>query len=215
MRATYPARMKDSHDLAMRRVRTAQDWRAVRALRCEVLAGHGEIAPGAREYADAFDACANTQTYLLEARGRAVGTTRSSIATPFTDEALPSQRLFARELEAAFGARAAIVEASLTVVDPHGVQDAQDALMRLFRPHIWRCAAEGADALVVAVRESRIGFYRRRFDMEILSGAERYPGMATPRVLMGLAWREHAQRLLRRLPVLAATAEDEAAFAAP
>jgi hypothetical protein len=49
--------------------------------------------------------------------------------------------------------------------------------------------------------------------MEILSGAEHWPGMATPRVLMGLAWRDRARDLLRRIPALAASAEDEAAFA--
>jgi len=111
--------------------------------------------------------------------------------------------VFGREIVAAFGPGAAVVEASLTFVDPEAARDPQDALMRLFRVHLWRCAAENADGLVVAVRESQMGFYRRRFNMEILSGPEAWPHMAAPRVLMGLAWRQHSAQLLRRIPALA------------
>jgi hypothetical protein len=98
-------------------------------------------------------------------------------------------------------------------VDPEAARDPQEAIMRLFKVHMLHCAAESADALVVAVRDSQMGFYRRRFDMEILSGEERYPGMRSPRVLMGIAWREKAASLLRRIPALAASAEDAAQFA--
>jgi hypothetical protein len=76
-----------------------------------------------------------------------------------------------------------------------------------------RCACENADWLVTAVREPQIGFYRRMFNMEILSGAERWPGMAAPRVLMGLDYREQAPLLFKRIPVLAVTDDDERDFA--
>ena len=75
-------------------------------------------------------------------------------------------------------------------------------------------AARQAQVVIVAVRDSQIGFYRRRFGMEILSGAERWPGLATPRVLMGLPWREHAGSLLRRIPTLVMTPEEQAELAA-
>jgi hypothetical protein len=50
--------------------------------------------------------------------------------------------------------------------------------------------------------------------MEILSGAEKYPGIALPRVLMGLQYREQAPLLFKRIPVLAVTDADEAQFEA-
>jgi len=49
--------------------------------------------------------------------------------------------------------------------------------------------------------------------MEILSGAERWPGMAMPRVLMGLDYRAEAPLLFKRIPVLAVTDDDERDFA--
>jgi hypothetical protein len=198
---------------AIRRVRSPDDWRTVRALRFDALAASREIdAPQARSYTDAFDEAPETATYLLARSGHAVGTTRSSVRSPRVGSALPSERVFGAEMRTAFGTQAVIVEASLTFVDAKDAVDPQETLMRLFKMHVWRCAAENADALVVAVREPQMGFYRRRFNMEILSGAERYPGLATPRVLMGLGWREHSAELLRRIPVLAASAEDGAAF---
>jgi hypothetical protein len=197
----------------LRRVRSAPDWRAVRELRFRTLHASGEIAPAAaRAFTDAFDESVNTSTYLLAVRDRVIGTTRGSLSAPRLRAPLPSERVFARELRAAFGGEAVLVEASLTFLDTEARGDPQDALLRLFKVHAWRCAAENADALVVAVRDTQIGFYRRRFDMEILSGAERWPGMSTPRVLMGLPWREHAADLLRRLPVLAASADEETAM---
>jgi hypothetical protein len=77
-----------------------------------------------------------------------------------------------------------------------------------------RCAAESADWLIVAVPDTQIGFYRRMFNMRILSGAEQCPGIASPRVLMGLEFREHAALLCKRMPALATTPEEEVAFAA-
>jgi hypothetical protein len=205
--------MMPPHEPAIRRVRAPQDWRTVRALRFDALQANREIDPaGPRAYADPFDEAPNTSTYLLATGPQAVGTTRSSVRAPRMGVPLPSERVFASEMRAAFGAHAVMVEASLTFVDAGAQVDSQEALMRLFKMHVWRCAAENADALVVAVREPQMGFYRRRFNMEILSGAERFPGLATPRVLMGLAWREHSSELLRRIPTLAASAEDEAEF---
>ena len=206
--------MTGFEDLGILRVRAPQDWRTVRRLRFDGLASRGEIGPSeARAFTDAFDDAPGTGTYLLSTSNAALGTTRSSSSRTPPHASLPSRQVFGREIDAAFGPSAVVVEASLTFVDPAAARDAQDALMRLFKIHIWRCAADNADALILAVRESQMGFYRRRFNMEILSGAEGWPGMATPRVLMGLAWREHAEDLLRRIPALAASAADEAAFA--
>ncbi|MGE5096251.1 MAG: N-acyl amino acid synthase FeeM domain-containing protein [Betaproteobacteria bacterium] len=199
--------------LEIRRVRVPGDWQAVRALRYEGLAARAEVPPcDARSFADEFDEAPNTTTYLLAAGARAVGTTRTSVRAAGRRAALPSERVFATEIAAAFGAQAAIVEASLTFIDPCAAA-AQDALTRLFKVHVMHCGLEDADALVVAVRETQMGFYRRMFGMEILSGAEPYPGMRMPRVLMGIAFREQAPVLLRRIPALAASADDEAQFA--
>ena len=54
----------------------------------------------------------------------------------------------------------------------------------------------------------------RSANMEILSGAESCPGMASPRVLMGLQYREHAALLFKRIPMLAVTLADEVEYAA-
>ena len=196
------------------RVRTPEQWRTVRALRFEGLAARAEIAPSAvHAFADEFDGAPNTTTYVLTCRERALGTTRTSVRAPSQPAALPSQRVFARELDAAFGSDAAVIEASLTFIDATLAGDPHEALSRLFKVHMLQCGMHDADALVAAVREPQMGLYRRMFGMEILSGAEPYPGMRMPRVLMGIAFRTHAPALLRRMPALATTAEEEAEFA--
>jgi len=59
-----------------------------------------------------------------------------------------------------------------------------------------------------------MGFYRRVFDMEILTGAASVAGLAMPRVLMGLRYRERAPALLRRFPALAPRGDELERFAA-
>ena len=122
--------------------------------------------------------------------------------------------MFQREMESALGPDAAVVEASLTVADPKATSDRRSVVLHLLKAHMVVCAVERADWLVAAVRDDEIGFYRRMLNMEILSGVERCPGMATPQVLMGLQYREHAALLFRRIPALEVTLADEAEYAA-
>ena len=198
----------------LRRAESVRDWQEVEALRHAGLAGRGEIALSpAFPLRDEIDAAPGTITFLLTVDGCALGTTRSSVTSPRHRAPLPAQRVFAREIVAAFGADATVVEASFTFVDLEAAHDPRDALFRLFKAHMLHCAAENADALVVTARLPQLGFYRRSLNMEILSGAEAWPGMATPRVLMGVALRQHTTALLRQLPLFGATPEEERAFA--
>ncbi len=119
---------------------------------------------------------------------------------------------FAREVQA-IDPECTVVEASLSVVDPVTSADPRLVLFHLLKAQMLSCATQGADWLLAAVRETEIGFYRRMLNMEILSGAESCPGMATPRVLMGLQYREHAALLFKRIPLLAVTLADEAEYA--
>ena len=51
------------------------------------------------------------------------------------------------------------------------------------------------------------------FNMEILSGAEQYPGIASARVLMGFEYRQQAPVVFKRIPAMAVTEADERDFA--
>src|SRR5437763_401434 len=121
--------------------------------------------------------------------------------------------VFAEDIEKWLGNEATVVEASFTVVNPVSSFDPKAALFHLFKAHMVHCAVENADWLIVAARDTQIGFYRRMFNMEILSGAEQFPGLATPRVLMGLEYRRQAALLFKRIPVLAVGEDDEREFA--
>jgi hypothetical protein len=198
----------------MRRVATREDWSEVKTLRFEALRERGEIAEsGEPSYGDDHDAAFNTTTFLLSRNGRPIGSTRSSVSSAMRRWPLPASDAYANEI-AGLGADATLVEASLMVVDPALSTDPKSALFHLFKAHMLQCASENADWLIVAVRDSQIGFYRRMFNMEILSGAERYPGLASPRVLMGLEYRAQASLLFKRMPMLAVSAADERAFVA-
>lgn len=208
--------LADARELTLHRARDRAEWERVRALRYEVLHARGDIPENPeRSHADAHDAALNAVTLVLAHRGEVLACTRSSVRSAQRRWPLPCEEAFAREIDEALGPDETIVEASLTVTDPRAPVEPRVALIHLFKAHLLHCSAQNADWLITAVRDSQIGFYRRMFSMEILSGAERYPGLALPRVLMGLDVRRQAPLLAKRIPALAITPAEEAAFEGP
>lgn len=200
---------------AMHRAESPADWNDVRALRHRSLRERCDIPDTSTAFPDdRYDHAPGAMGFLLTRHGRAVGATRSNVAAPRRRDALPCSEVFGREIAASVGPESTLVEASLTVVDPDLRGDRRLALFHLFKAHLLRCALEDADWLLVAVTEARIGFYRRMFNMEILSGSEHYPRLALPRVLMGLEWRREAPVLFKRIPTLAVSAQDLREFRA-
>jgi hypothetical protein len=198
----------------MRRVATPGDWSEVKALRFVALRERREIEENQdASYGDDHDAALNTTTFILTRNGQPIGSTRSSVSSANRRWPLPASHAYANAI-AELGADATLVEASLAVVDPGATTDPKTALFHLFKAHMLQCAAENADWLIVAVRDSQIGFYRRMFNMEILSGAESYAGLAAPRILMGLEYRAQAPLLFKRMPMMAVTDADERDYAA-
>jgi hypothetical protein len=199
---------------SMHRVVTREDWSRVRGLRYEALAARGDIASSEHHvHCDEHDLALNASTFLLTRNGRAIGSARASVSSPNRHWTVPAMQVFNRAIHAAIGLESTVVEASLMVVDPATTIDRRIVLCHLMRVHMLQCAGERADWFITTVRDTEIGFYRRMLGMEILSGAEACPGMAAPRVLMGLQYREHAAALFKRLPILAVTAADVAEFA--
>jgi hypothetical protein len=199
--------------LEMRRVSTSSDWHDVRSIRYHALAARDDIEAGDdHAFGDEHDSALNTVTVLLLRNGQPVACTRTSASSANRRWRLPAAEAFQAEIEASIGFDATIVEASLTLADPACGIDPKAALFHLLKAHMLRCAYENADWLIAAVRVPQIGFYRRMFNMEILSGEERWPGLAAPRVLMGLDYREHAPLLFKRMPLLSVTDEDERDF---
>jgi hypothetical protein len=207
--------METPSGFAMHRVASREDWTRVRSLRYEALRGRADITESAeRAYGDEHDLALNASTFLLTRNGRAVGSIRASVSSPSRRWTLPATDVFARELQASVGLESTVVEASLMVAGEDGQSDRRTLLFHLLKAQMLLCSTENADWLLAAVRDTEIGFYRRMLNMEILSGAETCPGMATPRVLMGLQYREQAALLFKRIPVLAVTLADEAEYAA-
>lgn len=198
----------------MRRVSSRAEWSQVRALRYQALRHRGEIEASDDEgYGDRYDAALNSATFMLTRNARPLGCTRSSVSSANRRWLLPASESFEREIQASIGLDSTIVEASLMTVDPAPQLEPKTALFHLFKAHMLHCSMENADWLIAAVPDTRIGFYRRVFNMEILSGAETYGGMSTPRVLMGLEYRDQAPLLFKRIPVMAVTEDDERDFA--
>lgn len=196
----------------LRPVASREEWSAVRALRFAALSRGGDLpACPVASYGDAYDAAPGSTTYLLSEGDRAVGSTRCTHSRGAGGARLPAFEAFRGELDAAIAA-APVVEASLTLVD--APMDRALAQLRLFKVHMTACAALEAEWLLAAVRETEMGFHRRVFGMEILTGAVRCAGLALPRVLMGLPFRERAAALCRRLPVLAPSGADLQRFRA-
>lgn len=207
--ATQPSRA-----LRLRRAASRYDWSDVRALRFAALAERGDLAPGVEgEFGDEYDSALNTCVFVLSGNGQPIGSTRTCVSSPERRWPVPAVDAYPAAV-AALGSEATLVEASLTVIDPRTAMDGKAVQFHLFKAHMLQCALEEADWLLVAVRESQIGFHRRVFNMEILSGAEPYGGLASPRVLMGLDVRTHLALLYKRIPVIAVSADDERDFAA-
>lgn len=213
-RRSLAASLPSQPALELHRAHTPEDWRRIGVLRYKSLLARGDIAENpAGTFGDWHDRAFNSQAFLLTRRGRPAGTTRSSVSSASRRWPLPCIESFSAEVDAVAGNGLTVLEASLTAVDP-AVAEPHEALFHLFKVHMLRCAAEEVDWLVVAVPEGQIGFHRRMFNMRILSGAEACPTIATPRVLMGLQFREHAGLLRKRMPVLSSTREEESEFAA-
>ena len=196
----------------MGRVTDDAAWEAVRTLRSQALRARHEVAEDAEIADDGHDGALNALTFLLKRNGRAAGTTRASVSSGERRWPLPSIEVFGREIEASIGWDSTLVEASLTFVAPDLPDDPRESLFHLFKAHLLVCALERADWLVMAVPESQIGFHRRMFNMEILSGSERYPPLAFPRVLMGLDYREQAGALFKRIPLVEIGERDQGEF---
>jgi N-acyl amino acid synthase FeeM len=210
-----PAESAFARGMEMRRVATRAEWGQARSLRYEALRHRGEIEVSDESaYGDKHDAALNSVTFLLSRNATPLGCTRSSVSSANRRWLLPASETFEREIQASIGLESTIVEASLMVIQPDATLDPKNALFHLFKAHMLHCAMENADWLVVAVRDSQIGFYRRMFNMEILSGAERVPGMASARVLMGFEYRQQAPVVFKRIPAMAVTEADERDFAA-
>ena len=194
------------------RVQSAEDWRRAGALRYRSLRAREDIAENAAEsHGDWHDRAFNCHAYLLTRLGRPAATSRSSVSSASRRWPLPAMECFEKEIACVAQDDRTLLEVSLTAVDAD-VAEPRTALFHLFKAHMLRCAAEDVDWLVTAVPEAQIGFYRRMFNMRILSGAERFHALAAPRVLMGFDFREHAGVLRKRMPALAATVEEEAEF---
>jgi hypothetical protein len=198
----------------MWRVSEREEWARVRSIRYEALRARGEIAETPeRAYRDGHDATLNSMTFGLLYDGHMIGTTRSSVSSAACRWPLPAHEAFSHAIDFDLGADSTVVEASLMLVHPSATTDPRTALFHLFRAHMLHCASEGADWLICAVRDSQVGFYRRMFGMEVLSGAEKDTVLDSPRVLMGLAYRDQAALLARRMPLLATTGPEEHDFA--
>jgi len=204
-----------ARNFEMRRVATRAEWSQARSIRYDALRHRGEIdACDEGAYGDKHDAALNSVTFLLSRNAAPLGSTRSSVSSANRRWLLPASEAFEHAIQSSIGLESTIVEASLMVVHPDSGLDPKGALFHLFKAHMLHCAMENADWLIVAVRDSQIGFYRRMFNMEILSGAEKYPGVASARVLMGFEYRQQAPIVFKRIPALAVTEADERDFAA-
>lgn len=199
----------------MHRVSSRDDWSRVRSLRYQGLLGDGDIDANPEcTYSDAHDSATDAATFLLARNAHAAATVRASIAAPVRCGTLPAMDFFGQEIRSSIGLDRTMVEASLVAVDSASHLDQRITLLHLLKAPMLLCELTRADWMLVAVREAEIGFYRRMLNMEILSGAENFWGMAAPRVLMGLQYREHAALLFERIPPLAVTDADVREYAA-
>ncbi len=195
-------------------VTTREEWDQVRALRYRALSCRGEIAEDASmRLGDEHDRAMHAMTFLLSRNGRPAGTTRTMLSAEDRRWPIPALAVFPREIESTLGTDVALVEAGFTVVEPALLDDGANALFHLFRAALIHCTLDNADWVVMAVLEARIGYYRRMFNMEILSGAEAWPGMKSKRVLMGLDVRAQMRFLTKRIPALAIAADELDAIA--
>lgn len=196
------------------RVEGSADWGAVLALRYHALFQRGDIAENAAQrHGDEHDLALHAITFLLRRNGLPAGTTRTLLSAAHRRWPVPADAVFRREIHAALGADATYVEMGLTAVGPAPQDDPRMALFHLFKAALVHAQLENADWIVTAVRENQIGFHGRMFSMQILSGPETMPGLAHPRVLMGLDVREQLRILEKRIPSLIVTPAELETFA--
>ena len=194
------------------RVEDPADWDTVRALRYQALVQRGDIRESPeKRFGDEHDAALHATTFLLRRNALPVGTTRAMLSASDRRWPVPAAAVFAREIDAALGTDATYVEMGLTAAAPQ--DDPRTTLVHLFKAAVVCGQLDDADWVITAVREGQIGFYGRMFSMQILSGPEALPGLACPRVLMGLDFRAQRRVLEKRIPALAVDAQQLEVFA--
>lgn len=197
------------------RVASGADWDHVLGLRYRALLQRGDIAENATQrYGDEHDLALHAMTFLLRRNGHPAGTTRTMLSANHRRWPVPATAVFQREIDEALGPDATFIEMGLTAVGPAPQDDPRTALFHLFKAAVVHGLLENADWVITAVRENQIGFHGRMFNMQILSGPELLPGLAQPRVLMGLDFRDQMRILEKRIPTLAVTPADLDEFAA-
>ena len=199
----------------MNRVASGADWDQVLALRYRALLQRGDIGEHPSErFGEEHDVALHAMTFLLRRNGQPAGTTRTMLSATNRRWPVPATTVFQREIEAALGRDATFIEIGLTAVGPAPHDDPRTALFHLFKGAVIHGMLENVDWVLTAVRENQIGFHGRMFNMQILSGPEQLPGLALPRVLMGLDFRDHMRILEKRIPSLAVRDADLEEFLA-
>ena len=197
------------------RVASGADWDAVLALRYRAFLQRGDIPESpAERFGDEHDLALHATTFLLRRNGQAAATTRTMLSATNRRWPVPAAAVFQREIEKALGPDATFIEMGLTAVGPVPQDDPRTALFHLFKAAVVHGLLENADWVITAVRENQIGFYGRMFNMQILSGPEQLAGLAMPRVLMGLDFRDQMRILEKRIPTLVVTPSELDEFVA-
>jgi len=184
----------------MHHVTGRDDWARVRALRYESLSNRGDIVPCAeRVHADSHDLALSSSTFLLLKHGRAIGSTRASFSASRRRRDLPASATFHREMAAAIGADASVVEASLTVTDPQVTGDRRAVTLHLLKAHMMVCAVERAlfmplicvssvmpSCSRMLLNRASMALHHLRLDHEVAQGFEVFSGRR-----IFLLWRVH------------------------
>ena len=160
------------------RVASAADWDDV--LRAFATARSCSAATSRKTrrnaYGDGHDLALHAMTFLLRRNGHPAGTTRTMLSASHRRWPVPATAVFQREIDAALGADATFIEMNLTAVGPAPQDDPRTALFHLFKAAVVHSMLENADWVITAVRDNRIGFHGRMFNMQILSGPETLAG---------------------------------------
>lgn len=159
------------------------------SMRYRSYSSEGYINKNSSEkFMDKYDSMPNCRSYLLfdPHMGRPpVASVRACIYDPQDDLPVPVLDAFRDEVEAAIGLKDKFLEINKFVVEPKFQRrGGATARFQLFKAMAEETVSNQSKNVVLAVRESHIKFYTRRFGCAQISEAKEYPGLKFKTVLL-------------------------------
>lgn len=157
---------------------------------------------------DEYDSSFRSTIFIVRVNDTPIASIRSVISDTSAGEETTAQSTFS-DAFVKLGISGRLIEANRFVVDPTLRNEANSLVHKLaFKATVLSALIANVDWYVAAVRNSHAPFYRRQFDMHVVSEEKVYPGTNIRMVLTVADFRSAYKKFKARYPDMAVSDAD-------